>query len=82
MQTLQKFFSIVLNYEYLLVMVSLSRVVFSHRQVILVSVSLFWLHSSQAAGPHLLISKVILNEYTVEGKDLTIQYSIYNVGEG
>lgn len=28
----------------------------------------------------LLASKVILNEYLVEGKGLTILYSIYNIG--
>lgn len=51
-------------------------------QALVVVVALFGCHWSQAAGPHLLISKVILNEYTVEGKDLTIQYSLYNIGEG
>ena len=51
-------------------------------KVLLTAVALLWLHSSQAAGPHLLISKVILNEYTVQGKDLTIRYSLYNIGEG
>ena len=29
---------------------------------------------------HLLASKVILNEHKVENKDLTVQFSIYNVG--
>lgn len=51
-------------------------------KVLLAAVVLCGFYSSQAAGPHLLISKVILNEYTVEGKDLTIKYSLYNIGEG
>ena len=51
-------------------------------QVLLAVVAFFGAHSSQAAGPHLLVSKIILNEYIVEAKDLTIQYSLYNVGEG
>jgi translocon-associated protein subunit beta len=31
-------------------------------------------------GANLIASKTILNEHMVEGKDLTIKYSIYNVG--
>uniref|UniRef100_A0A8D2M1B2 Translocon-associated protein subunit beta n=1 Tax=Zonotrichia albicollis TaxID=44394 RepID=A0A8D2M1B2_ZONAL len=31
-------------------------------------------------GARLLASKSLLNRYAVEGKDLTLQYSIYNVG--
>ncbi len=34
------------------------------------------------ASSRLLTAKTILNEYAVEGKDLTIRYSIYNVGDG
>lgn len=36
--------------------------------------------SFACATPHLLVTKIILNEYVVEGKDLTIQYSLYNIG--
>ena len=51
---------------------------------VIVAVVLFGCHGSEAVGPgpHVLVSKVILNEYTVEGKDLTIEYSLYNIGEG
>ncbi|XP_064391244.1 translocon-associated protein subunit beta-like [Halichondria panicea] len=46
--------------------------------VLLLSVALCG--SVSYATPHLLVSKMILNEYVVEGKDLTIQYSVFNVG--
>ena len=35
---------------------------------------------SSEARARLLASKALLNEHTVEKKDLTIRYSIYNVG--
>ncbi|XP_032648048.1 translocon-associated protein subunit beta [Chelonoidis abingdonii] len=35
-------------------------------------------HSEE--GARLLASKSLLNRYAVEGKDLTLQYNIYNVG--
>ena len=52
----------------------------SHTQLLtLVLVVAVWLPSSHA-GANLLAAKSILNEHLVEGKDLTIKYSIYNVG--
>ena len=52
----------------------------SHTQLLtLVLVVTVWLPSSHA-GANLLAAKSILNEHLVEGKDLTIKYSIYNVG--
>ena len=34
------------------------------------------------SSARLLISKNILNQYVVEGKELTVHYNIYNVGSG
>uniref|UniRef100_A0A3Q1C8D9 Translocon-associated protein subunit beta n=1 Tax=Amphiprion ocellaris TaxID=80972 RepID=A0A3Q1C8D9_AMPOC len=41
--------------------------------------ALFSLTSGEE-GARLLASKSLLNRYAVEGRDLTLQYSIYNVG--
>lgn len=35
---------------------------------------------SSEDGARLLASKSLLNRYAVEGRDLTLQYNIYNVG--
>jgi len=48
--------------------------------VVLGLLGLLSLGSTQDAGAKLLASKNILNEWLVEGRDLTIRYSIYNVG--
>lgn len=40
---------------------------------------LFGLGSGEE-GARLLASKSLLNRYAVEGRDLTLQYNIYNVG--
>lgn len=42
-------------------------------------VTLFALGSGEE-GARLLASKSLLNRYAVEGRDLTLQYNIYNVG--
>ncbi|XP_019962445.2 translocon-associated protein subunit beta isoform X2 [Paralichthys olivaceus] len=47
-----------------------------HLIVILALVSL----GSSEEGARLLASKSLLNRYAVEGRDLTLQYNIYNVG--
>ena len=50
-----------------------------HKVLTLCLVLGLWLPSTNA-GANLIASKTILNDYMVEGKDLTIKYSIYNVG--
>ena len=37
-------------------------------------------YSADEVSAHLLVSKQVLNEYMVEGRDLTVSYVIYNVG--
>ena len=47
----------------------------------LVLVSLYGCHAADSSeSAHLLVSKRVLNEYVVEGRDLTVSYAIYNVG--
>ena len=38
------------------------------------------LGNDEESDARLLVSKNILNQYLVEGKDLTIEYKIFNVG--
>uniref|UniRef100_A0A673SQH6 Signal sequence receptor subunit 2 n=1 Tax=Suricata suricatta TaxID=37032 RepID=A0A673SQH6_SURSU len=48
---------------------------------LLAAVLLALLAVSQAEeGARLLASKSLLNRYAVEGRDLTLQYNLYNVG--
>ena len=39
-------------------------------------------YSDEDVSANLLVSKVVLNKYLVQGKHLTIEYNIYNVGDG
>ena len=48
--------------------------------LLLVLVSLHGLLADSSESAHLLVSKRVLNEYVVEGRDLTVSYAIYNVG--
>lgn len=34
----------------------------------------------EESDARLLVAKSVLNQYLVEGKDLTVEYKIYNVG--
>lgn len=55
--------------------------VFSPKMKLLASVVLALFAVSHAEeGARLLASKSLLNRYAVEGRDLTLQYNIYNVG--
>ena len=54
-------------------------VLFSGLQFLLLVLALACVPPSEARA-RLLASKTLLNEYAVELKDLTIRYSIYNVG--
>lgn len=47
-----------------------------HVFLVLAVLSLGW----GEEGARLLASKSLLNRYAVEGRDLTLQYNIYNVG--
>lgn len=47
---------------------------------VLALLGLVCLVNSQDDNARILVSKNILNQYLVEGKDLTVQYDIYNVG--
>ena len=33
-----------------------------------------------SAGPRIIAQKVVLNDYIVEGKDLTVKYFLVNIG--
>lgn len=55
--------------------------VFSAQMRLLAFVALALFAVTQAEeGARLLASKSLLNRYAVEGRDLTLQYNIYNVG--
>ncbi|XP_028399218.1 translocon-associated protein subunit beta-like [Dendronephthya gigantea] len=47
----------------------------------LVFISLYGCCAADSSdSAHLLVSKRVLNEFVVEGRDLTVSYAIYNVG--
>ncbi|XP_065909667.1 translocon-associated protein subunit beta-like [Dysidea avara] len=48
-------------------------------QLFILLLSVFLFHQAQG-NAKLLASKIILNEFLVEEKDLTVVYSIYNIG--
>uniref|UniRef100_A0A2K6SJS4 Signal sequence receptor subunit 2 n=1 Tax=Saimiri boliviensis boliviensis TaxID=39432 RepID=A0A2K6SJS4_SAIBB len=49
------------------------------RLLVFVVLALFAVTQAEE-GARLLASKSLLNRYAVEGRDLTLQYNIYNVG--
>ena len=50
-------------------------------QLVVVVLALCWVPHTEASA-QILASKIILNQHMVEGRDLTVKYSIYNVGTG
>ena len=47
---------------------------------VLIAAVIFTVGSGEEENARLLASKNILNQLVVEGKDLTVEYVIYNVG--
>jgi hypothetical protein len=58
-------------------MISIQYLVFA---AILLSGSIFSAVSDESNDAKLLVSKTVLNNYVVEGQNLTVKYTVYNIG--